>query len=96
MQVLTDSHMTDTCMTIAGYRDGDLKYHSGMPDIYTPNVISIKADAVAGNSGGPVFFNENGWPYVTSIYVASTDDNNYARRITPELFVDMKKDSITS
>ena len=96
MQVLTDSHMTDTCMTIAGYRDGYLKYHYGMPDIYTPNVISIKADAVAGNSGGPVFFNENGWPYVTSIYVAATDDNNYARRITPELFVDMKKDSITS
>ena len=52
-------------------------------DFTDSNLLTYTADTVAGNSGGPLFDEDN---YIAGIHVAGAQDSyNVARRITPQL-----------
>ena len=96
VSTLSDSDLTTKYLTVAGYRDGTLKYDCGFADVVSANVISYTADTLPGNSGGPVFFYTADDIYATAINVASSDtlQKNYARRINNWLFDDMRSNGL--
>ncbi len=96
VSVLTDGTVQTKYLTVAGYRDGKLKYDSSYADVISANVISYSADTLPGNSGCPVFYNTSGDYYAMAINVAESDtaQKNYARRINNWLFDDMKSNGL--
>ena len=83
-------------LTVAGYRDGVLKYDSCFATVESPRIISYTADALPGNSGCPVFFFRGNDVYAAAIHVADskTMKRNYGRRINGWVYDQMEKDGV--
>ena len=89
---MSDSAISSKFLTVAGYRDGKLKYDTGFATVESPRLISYQADTEPGTSGCPVYYKENGNVYAVAINVASNTyyKKNLARRIDSWLFDDME------
>lgn len=86
----SDAQMQDYEYEVAGYRDGLLKYDRGYVEIRSEKELKYQLDAVAGNSGCPVF----DWNYyVVGIHVSESRNYEYnnARRITGDLMEEMRR-----
>ena len=84
-QVLSDEQIQSKRLTVAGYRDGELKYDRDYAEVRSPHIISFQADTVPGNSGGPIFFYDDiGDPYAVGIGIAENwlAQENYGYRLT--------------
>ena len=87
---LDDGQIAGEVYKLAGYRDKKLRYDYGATYPINDYLMGISADAVAGNSGCPVFTNQY---YAVGIYIAegfymdgsTTYAENIVRRFTPEL-----------
>ncbi len=80
-----DDSLNDAYLEVAGYRDSLLKYDFGTAAVIGDRLFTLDADAVAGNSGGPIFFGSGQYEdYAAGIFVADNVDQkkNYCRRIT--------------
>ncbi len=84
VSVKSDSGFNNKTYTVAGYRDGFLKYCNGLTTVQNDYLIDTKADAVSGNSGCPIFRDD----MASAIFVGSSRDGseNYGCRITNEVF----------
>ena len=76
---------------VAGYRQGYLKTDSDQVKQYNDKQIIHYADMLSGNSGCPIFTSDY---YVVAINVADTKTENYGRRITTDVFNNMKNAGI--
>ena len=74
-----DSAIESDYLYVAGYRDGMLKYDSGWAKVLDDTHMSYTIDAVAGNSGGPVFTWDN---YCVGIHIAESKRFNIGYRLT--------------
>ena len=87
---LSDAAINGEVYKLAGYRDKKLRYDYGATYPINDYLIGISADAVAGNSGCPVFTSKY---YAVGIYIAEslymdntgTYAENIVRRLTPDL-----------
>ena len=93
---LEDIDITSEVLTVAGYRDGILKFDSGFATVENPRIISYTADMCPGNSGCPVFFYRGRDVYATAINVAENEarQKNYGRRINGWLYDQMEEDGV--
>ena len=84
MQVTADSAFDNGSYQVAGYRDGVLKYDTDTTDVRNDRLIWTYADAVSGNSGGPIFKGDT----ASAIYIASNNSGtkNVGCRITQDVF----------
>lgn len=91
--VLSDDELPNKFFTVAGYRDGVLKYDYGFSTVASSNLISFQADTQPGNSGGPIFYyNTPNDVRAAAIIVSesSTMMQNYGHRINGYIFNEMK------
>ncbi|MBR1821392.1 MAG: trypsin-like peptidase domain-containing protein [Clostridia bacterium] len=96
VSVQNDYDIASKYLTVAGYRDGVLKYDYDFVDIVNANLIRYTADTQPGNSGGPVFFYGDNDIFATAINVSESisEQRNYARRINSALFYDMQANGL--
>ena len=78
--------ITSKEMLLLGYKWGTLRISEGKAKAGSGDLITYQIDAEAGNSGGPVFYLDNGVPYAAAIHVADNKQNNYGYRITGEMY----------
>ena len=76
---LPDSTLSSTYCYYAGYRDGVLRYDSGLPWTLDSEHIGFLMDTQPGNSGGPVFDSSY---YAVGIIIAENDSYNVGYRMT--------------
>ena len=84
VEVLSDKDFEKGTFTVAGYRDGLLKYDTNTTTVENKELVTTKIDAVAGNSGGPLYRGT----MASAIHIAenSLGMHNTARRITEDVF----------
>lgn len=90
-KVLSDYEVSGQVLEVAGFRNGYLRKGSGSVSVRNDYCIKYTIDTLPGNSGCPVFDEDY---YVVAINVASNDSFNTARRITSDLFYQMKDNDI--
>ena len=85
-----DKKINSSQFTVAGYRDGTLKYDTDSAHTSGEHVIQIQADALAGNSGSPLYDDAS---YAYGIYVASSTNppENFCCRITDDIIWEIKE-----
>lgn len=85
---MSNKKITGNNMLLLGYRDGILKISEGYANIGEDDLIKYKLDMEPGNSGGPVFFLEDGIPYAAAINIAEDKDIhwNFGFRITDTIY----------
>lgn len=76
---LTDSTVASTYCYYAGYRDGVLRYDSGLPWVLSSEHIAYNMDIQPGNSGGPIF---DANYYAIGIIIAENSQYNTGYRLT--------------
>ena len=76
---MPDYSVESSYLYVAGYRDGMLRYDSGMVRAQDATHLTYNIDAVAGNSGGPIFTSDN---YAVGIHIAENDAFNIGYRLT--------------
>lgn len=70
-------------VTVAGYRDGMLKYDTGWIQSLDQSFVFYDIDHVSGNSGGPVFFLDTDGDYkAVAIIIAENNIHNIAFRLS--------------
>lgn len=79
----SDSYIADQYLTVAGYRDGKLKYDRGYAQAIDSNLIGYTIDMLSGNSGCPVFDEDY---YVVAINVSHNEYTNHGHRITDQVY----------
>lgn len=84
-QAESDKKLEDQTLRVAGYRDGVLKYDTGTVHVQNKRRMTYAIDAMAGNSGAPVF-DYNSYT-AKGIHVAERTDGtkNIGVRITQEV-----------
>ncbi len=87
----TGSEIKDHSYMFAGYRDNKLRYCWGYAECCDSKVIGYTADIQPGNSGGPIFMNDN---RAEAIIIAENETRqvNWGRRITSDIWSWMRKD----
>lgn len=88
----SDDEILSRFYTVAGYRDNQLKYDRGSAAVYDRNLITFRADDVAGNSGGPIFLNDTDIADAIIIAEDAAAEINIGRRITVEIWKYMQED----
>ena len=83
---MPNKQITSKEMLLLGYKWGTLRISEGKAKAGSGDLITYQIDAEAGNSGGPVFYLDNGVPYAAAIHVADNKQNNYGYRITGEMY----------
>lgn len=90
MHFFTDEEYAGKPLWVAGYYDKKLKIDWGNSQALDSNLIVHNADAVGGNSGGPIFLEESDGCYAVAIHIAGNyfdrevsdaGSENYGRRI---------------
>ncbi len=81
-----DVELQTTYVTVAGYRDGKLRYDTGYMDVYDNDHSVFLMDMVGGNSGGPIYDSNY---YAIGIIIADGTDRygtvNIGYRLTNEV-----------
>lgn len=81
-----DVELQTTYVTVAGYRDGKLRYDAGYMDVYDNDHSVFLMDMVGGNSGGPIYDSNY---YAIGIIIADGTDRygtvNIGYRLTNEV-----------
>ena len=82
---LSDSAIESQYLTVAGYRDNQLKYDSGYVSAMNARQIAMEMDTLPGNSGCPIYDNDY---YAVAIFTSHSDINalNFGRRIDAALY----------
>lgn len=83
---IPNENIINKSMLLLGYRDGILKISEGNVTAGPGSLLQYRIDMLPGNSGGPVFFLEDGIPYVAAINIAESSQTNYGFRITREIY----------
>ena len=82
MRFLNDSDLESGWYTVAGYRDGQLKYDTGPVFVIDADRMWIDADIMPGNSGCPVFDSEN---YAVGLFTTYYDNANSGFRLNSKI-----------
>lgn len=79
MRYPSDSELESGWYTVAGYRNGELKYDTGSVRVMDADRMWVDADVLPGNSGSPVFDSEN---YAVGIWTTYYDNANSGFRLS--------------
>ncbi len=76
---MSDSSVESERLYVAGYRDGILRYDSGWVRAQDKDHLAYTIDAVAGNSGGPIYTSDY---YAVGIHISENSTSNGGYRLT--------------
>jgi V8-like Glu-specific endopeptidase len=86
-QVMSDSDITSKRLQLLGYRSGMMKRSWGFVTAGRKNILYYTMDTEGGNSGGPLFRNNNyNEPVAVAINIAESNTSNYGYRITEQIY----------
>ncbi len=87
----TDSELRSGYYEVAGYRNGDMRRDRTKAEPINSNLFAHWADTKGGYSGCPVFDKEY---YVVGINICENATSNKARRLTSDLFQQMRENGV--